>query len=152
MLLSFFLTTIFAFGQAEIHEWTNKAGRTIKAKFVRGDAQTVTIFAGGRNYVLKLADLSEKSQALALKLSAPPPTSPTKPSTPDKLIPSTKPDPPAAPPIGKPVGPGGKVLLPTLGSGKWAQFHSVLETSTHDIALHGNGKFYLYLKNGSENL
>ena len=151
-LLSFFLTTIFAFGQAEIHEWTNKAGRTIKAKFVRGDAQTVTIFAGGRNYVLKLADLSEKSQALALKLSAPPPTSPTKPLTPDKLIPSTNPDKPPAPAQGKPAVPGGKILLPTLGTGKWAQFHSVLETSTHDVALHGNGRFYLYLKNGSENL
>ena len=149
-LLSFFLTTTFAFGQAEIHEWTNKAGRTIKAKFVKGDAQTVTIFAGGRNYVLKLGDLSEKSQALARKLSTPSTTTP--PSTPDKLIPSTKPDPPAAPPTGKPAGPGGKVLLPTLGSGKWAQFHSVLETSTHDVALHGNGKFYLYLKNESENL
>ncbi|SVD71255.1 uncharacterized protein METZ01_LOCUS424109, partial [marine metagenome] len=30
--------------QVEIHEWTNKAGQTIKAKFVKGDAETVTIF------------------------------------------------------------------------------------------------------------
>ena len=152
LICSFVVTAALALGQAEIHDWTNKAGRTIKAKFVRGDAQTVTIFAGGRNYVLKLADLGEKSQALALKLSAQPPTSPTKPSTPDKLIPSTKPDLPPAPATGKPAGLGGKILLPTLGSGKWAQYHSVLETSTHDVALHGNGKFYLYLKDGSENL
>ena len=70
------LTSFFAgpsFGQVEIHEWTNKGGRTIKAKFISGDDSTVTIFLNGRNFVLKLSDLSEESQALARKLSAPPP-------------------------------------------------------------------------------
>ena len=136
-----------SFGQVQVHEWTNKAGRTIKAKFVRGDAQTVTIFLGGRNFVLKIADLSEESQALARKLSAPPPPS----SVPS---PVEKPDAPVSSvsPVTNPVVPGGKLVLPTLGSGKWAQYHSVLETSTHDVALHGSGVFHIYLKEGSENL
>ena len=69
LLLTFFAGPIFA--QVEIHEWTNKGGRTIKAKFISGDASTVTIFLYGRNFVLKLSDLSEESQALARKLSAP---------------------------------------------------------------------------------
>jgi hypothetical protein len=59
-------------GQVEIHEWTNKAGRTIKAKFVKGDAETVTIFTNDRDFTIKLSDLSPESQALARKLSAPP--------------------------------------------------------------------------------
>ncbi len=62
----------FALGQAKIHEWTNKAGRTINAEFVKGDAETVTLFTNGRTYTLKLFDLKPESQALALKLSAPP--------------------------------------------------------------------------------
>ena len=145
-LFLFSLSTL-SFGQVQVHEWTNKAGRAIKAKFVRGDAQSVTIFLGGRNFVLKIADLSEESQALARKLSAPPP-SPSVPS------PVEKPDAPVSSisPVTKPVVPGGKLILPTLGSGKWAQYHSVLETSTHDVALHGSGVFHIYLKDGSENL
>ena len=145
--LFLFSLSSLSFGQVEVHEWTNKAGRTIKAKFVRGDAQTVTLFLGGRNFVLKVADLSEESQALARKLSAPPPSPPV-PS------PVEKQDAPVSSvsPATKPVAPGGKLILPTLGSGKWAQYHSVLETSTHDVALHGSGVFHIYLKEGSENL
>ena len=150
LLFSVFVSSVL--GQTQIHEWTNKAGRTIKAKFVRGDEETVTIFANGRNYVLKLADLSPESQSLARKLSAPPKPKPKNPPKPDMPDPSDPPDKPPAPAGGKPVVPGGKNLLPTLGTGKWAQFHSVLETSTHDVALHGNGRFYLYLKDGEENL
>jgi hypothetical protein len=60
-----------ALGQVEIHEWTNKAGRTIRAKFVRGNAETVTIFTNGRNFTIKLSDLRPESQALARKLTAP---------------------------------------------------------------------------------
>ena len=59
----------FAFGQADLHEWTNRTGQTIKAKFIRGDAGTVTLFLNGRAYVYKLTDLSEESQALARKLA-----------------------------------------------------------------------------------
>ncbi|MFP6854498.1 MAG: hypothetical protein VB980_01840 [Opitutales bacterium] len=63
-----------AMGQVEIHEWTNKGGRTIRAKFVSGDAETVTIFTKGSNFTIKLADLGPESQALARKLTVPPST------------------------------------------------------------------------------
>ena len=149
LLLVFFATHSFA--QVEIHEWTNRAGRTIKAKFVRGDAQTITVFLGGRNFVLKLADLSEDSQALARKLSGPLPSPVPQPPSPG---PGSSSDPglSTTAPVAKPSGPVGKLLLPTLGSGKWAQYHSVLETSSYDVALHGSGVFHIYLKEGSENL
>jgi hypothetical protein len=150
LLLVSFAT--LSFGQVGIHEWTNKTGQTIKAKFVRGDAENVTVFLGGRNFVLKLADLSEESQALARKLSGPPPPPSPQPTSPDKPASSTGPDLSTTAPVAKPTVPVGKLLLPTLGSGKWAQYHSVLETSTHDVALHGSGVFHLYLKDGSENL
>ena len=60
-----------ASGQTEIHEWTNKDGRTIRAKFISGNAETVTIFTNGRNFTVKLSDLKPESQALARKLSTP---------------------------------------------------------------------------------
>ena len=59
-------------GQVGIHKWTNKDGQTINAKFVKGDAETVTIFTNDRDFTVKLSDLSPESQALARKLSAPP--------------------------------------------------------------------------------
>jgi hypothetical protein len=147
LLLGSFATLCFA--QVEIHDWTNKSGRTIKAKFVSSDSSSVTIFLNGRNFVLKLTDLSLESQTLARKLSGPP------------LSPSVSSGKPASsagsassptPSTKKPAEPVGKLVLPTLGSGKWANYHSVLEASTHDIALHGSGVFHLYLKEGSENL
>jgi hypothetical protein len=143
--------TQIVLAQSVIHEWTNSGGRTIKAKFVRGDADTVTLFINGRNFVINLSDLKPDSQELARKLSAPPapatpPSIPVNPSVPSK---PASPDPPA---VKEAAGPRGKVLLPTLGSGKWASYHSVLEASNFDIALHGNGNFYLYLKDGSESL
>lgn len=150
LLLLVCLATL-SFGQVEIHDWTNKTGQTIKAKFVRGDAQTITVFLGGRNFVLKLADLSEDSQALARKLSGPLPSPVPQPPSPG---PGSSSDPglSTTAPVAKPSGPVGKLLLPTLGSGKWAQYHSVLETSSYDVALHGSGVFHIYLKEGSENL
>ncbi|MFP6900248.1 MAG: CAP domain-containing protein [Opitutales bacterium] len=69
LLCSHFLVITFALGQAKLHEWTNKAGQTIKAKFVRGDADTVTLFLNGRNYLYQLSELSDESQVLARKLS-----------------------------------------------------------------------------------
>ena len=57
-----------AFAQEKIHDWTNKAGKTIRAKFVSVDEEAVTIFANGRNYVVKMADLSEESAGLAFLL------------------------------------------------------------------------------------
>ena len=72
----------FASGHVEIHEWTNKAGRTIRAKFVRGNAETVTIFTNGRNFTVKLSDLRPESQALARKLSAQPESEANSPDSP----------------------------------------------------------------------
>jgi hypothetical protein len=143
--------TQIVLAQSEIHEWTNSGGRTIKAKFVQGDAETVTLFMNGRNFVIKLSDLKPDSQELARKLSAPPPpaTPPSKPV--DPSVPSD-PASPDSPTVKEVAGPKGKVLLPTLASGKWASYHSVLETDNFDVALHGNGNFYLYLKDGSESL
>jgi hypothetical protein len=60
---------VSAFAQKNVHDWTNKAGKTIRAKFISVDEEAVTIFANGRNYVVKLADLGEKSAELAKKLS-----------------------------------------------------------------------------------
>ncbi len=150
-LLFLISITQIVLAQSEIHEWTNSGGRTIKAKFVRGDAETVTLFMNGRNFVIKLSDLKTESQELAQKLSVPPPpaTPPPTPVDPSASSDSSLPDPPA---VKKTAGPKGKVLLPTLGSGQWATYHSVLETDNFDIALHGNGYFYLYLKDGSESL
>ena len=56
------------FAQAQEREWTNKLGATIKAVFVSADEQAVTISMKGKNYVVKLADLSPQSQALAKEL------------------------------------------------------------------------------------
>jgi hypothetical protein len=58
---------VSAFAQEKIHDWTNKAGKTIRAKFVSVDDEVVTIFATGRNYVVKLADLSKASAELGEK-------------------------------------------------------------------------------------
>jgi len=54
--------------QAEEHEWTNTQGKTIKAEFVSATNESVTISMGGKSYVVKLADLSPQSRALAAKL------------------------------------------------------------------------------------
>ncbi|MDE0820973.1 MAG: hypothetical protein OSA95_07615 [Opitutales bacterium] len=67
--------------QAKIHKWTNKAGRTINAEFVKGDADTVTIFTNGRISIVKLSDLKPESQALARKLSATPPVDANSPAS-----------------------------------------------------------------------
>ena len=63
----FAFASTMGFAQAKVHDWTNKGGRTIKARFVKADDSTVTIFLNGRNYVLKFSDLSPESQALAKK-------------------------------------------------------------------------------------
>ena len=54
--------------QAEEHEWTNKQGKTIKAGFVSATNESVTISMQGKTFVVKLADLSPQSRALAAKL------------------------------------------------------------------------------------
>ena len=72
--LSLLFATHVVFGQANLYEWTNSGGTTIKAKLVRADAEKVTLFMNGRNFVVKLADLKPDSQALVRKLSNPVPT------------------------------------------------------------------------------
>jgi hypothetical protein len=49
--------------------WTNKHGQTIEAEFVSATNDTVTLSMEGKTYILKLADLTPKSQALAEILS-----------------------------------------------------------------------------------
>ena len=52
----------------EEHEWTNIQGKTIKAGFVSATNEAVTISMTGKTFVVKLADLSPQSRALAAKL------------------------------------------------------------------------------------
>lgn len=56
-----------AFAQEKVHDWTNKAGKTIRSKFISVDQKAVTIFANGRNYVVKLTDLGKASAELGEK-------------------------------------------------------------------------------------
>ena len=52
----------------EIHEWTNNRGQKIQAEFISATEKTVTISMQGKTYVVKLADLTPQSRALAAKL------------------------------------------------------------------------------------
>ena len=55
----------------ETQEWTNAQGKTIKAEFVSATNESVTISMQGKTFVVKLADLSPQSRALAAKLRVP---------------------------------------------------------------------------------
>lgn len=177
LLLSLFFSGTLVFG-GEDRDWTDKTGRVIKAEFVKGDAESVTIRMAGREYVVKLLNLSPESQDLARKLTAeaakppkPNPFEPSVPANPPSPVPSptpptppvsvtSKPEPKPSDPKSEPaeeaaaagppvIAPPGKILLPTLGKGKWANFHSYKETVTCDMALHGSGKLCIYLKGRS---
>ncbi|MEE3055454.1 MAG: toxin-antitoxin system YwqK family antitoxin, partial [Planctomycetota bacterium] len=52
----------------EIHEWTNVQGQKIQAEFISATEKTVIISMKGKTYVVKLADLTPQSRALAAKL------------------------------------------------------------------------------------
>ena len=52
----------------EIHEWTNIRGQKIQAEFISATNEAVTISMQGKTYVVKLADLTPQSRALAAKL------------------------------------------------------------------------------------
>ena len=52
----------------EIHEWTNTRGQKIQAEFISATNEAVTISMQGKTFVVKLADLSPQSRALAAKL------------------------------------------------------------------------------------
>ena len=62
------LVLILAPLYGEPHEWTNTQGQTIKAEFVSATHEAVTISMQGKVFVVKLADLSPQSRALAAKL------------------------------------------------------------------------------------
>jgi eukaryotic-like serine/threonine-protein kinase len=54
---------------AQVHRWTNKEGAIITAEFVSATDEAVTISMKGKTYVVRLADLTPQSQALAKKLN-----------------------------------------------------------------------------------
>ena len=56
------------FSEDKEYEWTNKDGKTIKAKFLSSDGKRLTISKDGREYVLQLQSLSEESAKLARTL------------------------------------------------------------------------------------
>jgi pimeloyl-ACP methyl ester carboxylesterase len=63
------LLLTLSIAQAEECEWTNNLGKTIRAKFVSVDVQTVTLSMTGKVYILKLSSLSPESQSLARELA-----------------------------------------------------------------------------------
>ncbi|MFP6694783.1 MAG: DUF6807 family protein [Pirellulales bacterium] len=79
------LGVFWATAQAEEHEWKNKQGKTILAEFVSATADSVTISKQGKTYVVKLADLSPASQALARKLAQAKAGIPTDKLTPEEV-------------------------------------------------------------------
>ncbi len=71
-ILSLFLLALGLFwpsyAVAEMNEWTDLKGRTLKAKFIKGDPQKVTVEWNGRRFDLPLNTLAPDSRKLALKL------------------------------------------------------------------------------------
>ena len=71
-ILSLFLLVLGLFwassAVAETNEWTDLKGRTLKAKFIKGDPQKVTVEWNGRRFDLPLNTLAPDSRKLALKL------------------------------------------------------------------------------------
>lgn len=55
---------------AETHVWTDLKGRSLTAKFVKGDLKKVTVELNGRQFDLPLSSLSPDSRKLAVKLMA----------------------------------------------------------------------------------
>lgn len=64
--LFFTLSVVRAVGE---REWINNDGKTIRAKFVSANAQTVTLSMKGKAYVFELSSLSPESRALAGELA-----------------------------------------------------------------------------------
>ena len=138
-----------------IYDWTNVDGKTIRAKFVKSNGRTVTIIMGTQRFDYPLSKLIPESQALAKKLASGEPAK-------GEANPFGKPDsatPAPAPVKPKPGGGGGgggdplkmsgKAFLPTIGTGKWARYYLVAESSKFDVAMHANGRLYLMLKDDS---
>ncbi|MFP6901287.1 MAG: hypothetical protein VCA36_10110 [Opitutales bacterium] len=174
-LLTVFISLCIAILSAEaddtVHEWINLEGKKISAKYIKSDELPVTIVMNGKQFDYPLSKLTPESQALAKKLAAagkpdavevdpfgsPPPT-PAKPGNPGNpgvvpqpgIIPKpgVVPNPGVAPKPAAidPLKVGGKTLLPTIGEGKWARYYAVAEGRNFDVAVHGSGHLYFFLK------
>ena len=65
--ISYFLVSLNAEETNELHPWTDLNGRTLQAKFIKGDNASVTIEWNGQRFDLPMATLSDQSKALAKK-------------------------------------------------------------------------------------
>ena len=63
----FYLVSLNAEETNELHPWTDQNGRTLQAKFIKGDNASVTIEWNGQRFDLPMATLSDQSKALAKK-------------------------------------------------------------------------------------
>ena len=63
----FCLVSLNAEETNELHPWTDLNGRTLQAKFIKGDNASVTIEWNGQRFDLPMATLSDQSKALAKK-------------------------------------------------------------------------------------
>ena len=146
----FFLCfTVLSSAAAEpIREWTNVDGKTIRAQYVTSDETSVTILIGVQKFVYPLSKLTPESQALAKQLAAEA-VAPSVPVAPG-VDPVAKPKPAGG--GGDATKVGGKALLPVIGDGKWARYHAVTEGKTFDLAVHGSGRVYLFLKDSAGEL
>ena len=63
----FYLVSLNAEETTELYPWTDLNGRTLQAKFIKGDNASVTIEWNGQRFDLPMATLSDQSKALAKK-------------------------------------------------------------------------------------
>ena len=61
------LTSLSGQESAELHPWTDLSGRTLQAKFIKGNNTSVTIEWNGNRFDLPIDTLSDQSKALAKK-------------------------------------------------------------------------------------
>ena len=66
-LFTFCLSSLSGQESAELHSWTDMNGRTLQAKFIKGNNTSVTIEWNGQRFDLPIDTLSDPSKALAKK-------------------------------------------------------------------------------------
>ena len=66
-LFTFCLSSLLGQESAELHPWTDLNGRTLQAKFIKGNNASVTIEWNGQRFDLPMDTLSDQSKALAEK-------------------------------------------------------------------------------------
>jgi hypothetical protein len=66
-LFTFCLSSLLGQESAELHPWTDLNGRTLQAKFIKGNNVSVTIEWNGQRFDLPMDTLSDQSKALAEK-------------------------------------------------------------------------------------